>query len=103
MKLCYPILPCVRVNVNSSYIKSFAVVKLLVATAKTLSTGFDFEAYRRWRRFRELLSYLLAMTLHASRFTTVHFVIHSHHFLNDHTFATYTTQNLQRIIQHMLK
>ena len=46
----------VCVNMNSSYIKSFAVDKLLaaVAGAKTLATpvdsletGFDLEAYRR--------------------------------------------------------
>ena len=39
VNLCYPILPCVRVNMNSSYIKSFAVDKLLAVVApKTLAT-----------------------------------------------------------------
>jgi len=32
-KLCYPVSPCVRVNMNSTYIKSFAFDKLLAAAA----------------------------------------------------------------------
>ena len=36
VKFCYPILLCVRVNGNSSYVKSFAVNKLLVASAPKL-------------------------------------------------------------------
>ena len=44
-ELVLPILPCVHENMNSSYIKSFAVSKLLAASAPNLSE----EAYRRRR------------------------------------------------------
>ena len=40
VKLCNPILPCVHLNVNSSYIKSFAVDKLLAAVAKNFREWF---------------------------------------------------------------
>jgi len=62
-ELCYLILPCVHVNVNSSYTKSFVFNKLLpVAAPKTLqlqSIAYGLVSTWRhigggWRRFRGL-------------------------------------------------